>query len=288
MEKQAKPVTTAKFQKMKKEGTPISVITAYDYPSAKLAEEAGVDAILVGDSLGNVVLGHESTLPVTLDDIIYHTRAVTRAVTIPLVVADMPFMSYHGSRDETLRGVARLMREGLAKTIKMEGGAEIAETVQNCVQAGVPVMGHLGFTPQSVHRIGGYFIQGKTEKDARKLIDDAIALEQAGAYAIVLELMPEELAGEISRRLSIPTIGIGAGSQCDGQVLVFHDMLQYGSGIPPKKFVKPYARIGDMMREGIAQYVKEVKNRSFPDEAHSFHAEQTAVGALYGSEGAAK
>lgn len=283
MDKQPKPVTTARMKKMKQEGTPIAIVTAYDYPSAKLAEAAGVDAILVGDSLGNVVLGYDSTLPVTLDDMIYHTRAVTRAATLPFVIADMPFMTYHGSVEDTLRNVAKLMQEGRAKAVKMEGGAEIAGAVGACVRAGVPVMGHLGLTPQSVHQIGGYFVQGRTEAQARKLMDDAKALEQAGAFAIVLELVTDELAAAITEQLAIPTIGIGSGSRCDGQVLVFHDLLQYGTDIMPKKFVKPYAQAGEIIKDGIARYVHEVKSRSFPDADHSFHGEPEALVGLYGA-----
>lgn len=267
---------------MKAKGEPISMVTAYDYPSAKLAEEAGVDVILVGDSLGNVVAGHESTLPVTLDDMIYHTKAVTRAVSVPLVVSDMPFMTYHGSIDATLAGVGRLMREGLAKAVKLEGGAEIAPTVEAIVKAGVPVMGHIGLTPQSVYQIGGYKVQGKNSASARKLLDDAKALEQAGAFAVVLELVTDELSQQITKELAIPTIGIGAGPHCDGQVLVFHDLLQYASPVVPKKFVKTYANIGDAIRNGIAQYVKEVKSRSFPAQEHTFHADLEIAGHLYG------
>lgn len=279
-----RPVTTSTMKKMKKDGNPISMITAYDYPSAQLAEEAGVDAILVGDSLGNVVLGYEATLPVTLDDMIYHTRAVTRAVTTPFVVTDMPFMTYHGSVDETLKNVARLMREGRCKAVKMEGGAEVAPAVQACVQAGVPVMGHVGLTPQSIYQIGGYKVQGKTSEQAKKLLDDVKALEEAGAFAVVLELVTDELAAHISRELTIPTIGIGAGAGCDGQVLVFHDLLQYGSTIHPKKFVKAYANIGDVIRQGISEYVREVKERKFPDEDHAFKGESEVASYLYGGK----
>lgn len=271
------------MKKMKADGIPISMITAYDYPSAKLAEEAGIDVILVGDSLGNVVLGYESTLPVTLDDMIYHTRAVTRAVTAPFVVTDMPFMTYHGSLDDTIRNVARVMREGLGKAVKMEGGTEIAHTVEACVKAGVPVMGHIGLTPQSVYQIGGYKVQGKNSAQAQKLIDDAKALEQAGAFAIVLELVTDELSELITKQLSVPTIGIGAGNKCDGQVLVFHDLLQYASPSIPKKFVKAYANIGEHIRNGIAQYVKDVKSRSFPSDEHAFHADLEMTGPVYGA-----
>jgi 3-methyl-2-oxobutanoate hydroxymethyltransferase len=279
-----KSMSTIRMKKMKADGVPISVITAYDYPSAKLAEEAGVDVILVGDSLGNVVQGQQSTLPVTLDEMIYHTKMVTRAVTAPFVVGDMPFMTYHGSLDQTLHNIGRLMREGLCKAVKMEGGAEIAHTVEASVQAGVPVMGHIGLTPQSVYQIGGYRVQGKTNEQARKLLDDAKALEQAGAFAIVLELTTDELSEQITKQLSIPTIGIGAGPHCDGQVLVFHDLLQYASPVFPKKFVKAYANIGDAIRTGIADYVKDVKTRSFPTQEHAFHADLDMSGPLYGGK----
>lgn len=272
------------MKKMKSEGVPISMITAYDYPSAKLAEEAGVDVILVGDSLGNVVQGQQSTLPVTLDEIIYHTKMVTRAVTEPFVVADMPFMTYHGSVDQSLQNIGCLMREGLCKAVKMEGGTEIAHTVEASVKAGVPVMGHIGLTPQSVYQIGGYKVQGKNSEQAKKLLEDAKALEQAGAFAIVLELVTDELSEQITKQLSIPTIGIGAGPHCDGQVLVFHDMLQYSSPLYPKKFVKTYANVGDSIRKGIAEYVKDVKSRSFPAAEHTFHAELEIAGHLYGGD----
>ncbi|WP_174819962.1 3-methyl-2-oxobutanoate hydroxymethyltransferase [Paenibacillus koleovorans] len=274
-------MTTTRMRKMKADGVPISMITAYDYPSAKLAEEAGVDVILVGDSLGNVVLGYESTLPVTLEDMIYHTKAVTRAVRNPLVVTDMPFMTYHGTIDQTLNQVGRVMREGLGQSVKMEGGTEIARTVEAIVKAGVPVMGHIGLTPQSVYQIGGYRVQGKTSAQAQKLLDDALSLEQAGAFAVVLELVTDELSELITSRLSIPTIGIGAGRHCDGQVLVYHDVLQYASESVPKKFVKAYANLGDHIREGISQYVKEVKSKAFPAEEHSFHSD-LELASVYG------
>ncbi|MDF2924418.1 MAG: panB [Paenibacillaceae bacterium] len=279
-----KPVTTSKMRKMKQDGTPIAFLTAYDYPSAQLAEEAGVDGILIGDSLGNVVLGYDSTIPVSLDDMIHHTKAVTRGAKLPFVVTDMPFLTYHGSVDETLRNVGRVMREGLCKGVKMEGGAEIAHSVQACTSAGVPVMGHIGLTPQSVHQIGGYKVQGKGAKQAQKLLEDARALEQAGAFAIVLELVTEEVARLITSQISIPTIGIGASAGCDGQILVFHDILQYGSEIRPKKFVKPYADIGGVIRKGIGQYVEEVKNRSFPREEHVFKGDLEAMTYLYGGK----
>ncbi len=279
-----KAMTLAGMKKMKRDGTPIAVITAYDYPSAKLAEQAGVDVILVGDSLGNVVLGYDSTVPVTLEDMLHHTKAVTRAVSKVFVVADMPFLTYHISLEQTLRNAGRLMQEGFAKAVKMEGGAEIALSVAACANAGIPVMGHLGFTPQSVHQIGGFFVQGRTSAAADKMVEDALALEKAGAFSIVLELVPEWLARKISREVSIPTIGIGAGRGCDGQVLVFHDLLQYGEE-NRRKFVKTYANVGEHIRRGIGEYIKEVKERRFPDESHAFDVEKEAAQGLYGSSG---
>ncbi|HEY0826606.1 MAG TPA: 3-methyl-2-oxobutanoate hydroxymethyltransferase [Bacilli bacterium] len=277
-----KAITINSLKKMKSEGTPIAVITAYDYPSAKLAEEAGADVILVGDSLGNVVLGYESTIPVTIEDMIYHTRAVTRAVTTSFVLTDMPFLTYHGSVDETLRNAGRIMQEGLAKAVKMEGGHEIKASVEACIRAGIPVMGHLGLTPQSVHQLGGYIVQGKSSAKAQRLIDDAKYLEQAGAFAIVLELIPEELASLITEQVDIPTIGIGAGRGCDGQVLVYHDILQYPS-TNHKKFVKAYANIGEQILKGIESYVRDVKSRNFPEESHSFVMKDEILNELYGN-----
>lgn len=279
-----KPVTTSKLKKMKQDRMPITVMTAYDYPSAMLSEEAGVEVILVGDSLGNVVLGYDSTIPVTIEDMIYHTRSVVRGAPSTFVVTDMPFMTYHGSIDLTLRNAARIMQEGLAKAVKLEGGQEICAAVEACTSAGIPVMGHIGLTPQSIHQIGGFKIQGKNSEQARKLLEDAKALEQAGAFAIVLELVTEQLAQHISEELSIPTIGIGAGPQCDGQVLVFHDALGYGSNIVPKRFVKTYADVGTQIRDGLKQYVEEVKARTFPLPEHSFRMEEEVADFLYGSK----
>lgn len=276
-------LTIPKFKQMKKDNNKITMVTAYDYPSAILAEEAGVDMILVGDSLGNVVLGYDSTLPVTIDDMVYHTRAVVRGAQHTFVVADMPFMTYHGSVDQTLRHVSRLMQEGQANAVKMEGGAEICLAVDACVKAGVPVLGHIGLTPQSVHQLGGYRIQGKEADDAKRLLEDAKALERAGAFAVVLELVTEEVATYISEHISIPTIGIGAGRGVDGQVLVFHDVVKYASPYRDKKFVKTYVDIGAQIREGISQYVQEVKGGSFPGPEHVFTAEDTVVESLYGA-----
>jgi 3-methyl-2-oxobutanoate hydroxymethyltransferase len=279
---EVKKMSVTRMKKMKTDGIPITMVTAYDYPSAMLAEQAGVDVILVGDSLGNVVLGYESTLPVTLDDMIYHTRAVTRAVTTPFIVTDMPFMTYHGSVDESLKNVARVIREGLGHSVKMEGGMEIAPAVEAIVKAGVPVMGHLGLTPQSVYQIGGYKVQGKTEQQAKKMIEDAKALEQAGVYAIVLELVTDELARYITEHISVPTIGIGSGNGCDGQVLVFHDLLQYTAEPNAKRFVKTYGNIGEQIKQGISQYVDDVRSRRFPAEENTFKAGSDSLGALYG------
>lgn len=274
-----------KMKKMKADGIPLTMVTAYDYPSATLAEEAGVDIILVGDSLGNVVLGYDTTLPVTLDDMVYHTRSVVRGAQSTFIVADMPFMTYHGSIDESLRGVRRLMQEGRAHAVKLEGGLEICETVKQIVSAGVPVLGHIGLTPQSVNTIGGYRIQGKDPADAQRLMNEAKALEAAGAFAVVLELVTEEVAEAISRALTIPTIGIGAGRYTDGQVLVYHDVIRYASPYREKRFVKTYADVGTQIREGISQYVQEVKQRAFPDESHVFKADETVLDSLYGTAG---
>lgn len=274
-----KVITTSELKKMKAEGLPIAMITAYDYPSAKLAEEAGADVILVGDSLGMVVLGYESTVPVTMEDMVHHSKAVARATQKTYVITDMPFASYHGSIDHTLQNAARLMQEGMAKAIKMEGGAEIATAIEACVNAGIPVTGHIGLTPQAVHQLGGYKVQGRSPEQAQKLLSDAKAIEEAGAFAIVLEMVPEELAHYITEQLTIPTIGIGAGRGCDGQVLVYHDILQYASPLTPK-FVKQYAQAGDAIREGITAYVKEVKQREFPSDAHVYHIDPSVISQL--------
>lgn len=278
-------LNVVKISKMKQQKDRLTMITAYDYPSARLAEEAGIDIILVGDSLGNVVLGYNSTIPVTLDDMVYHTRATARGAENTFIVADMPFMTYHGSLDETLKGVRRLMQEGHAHAVKMEGGLEIAPAVKAIVQSGVPVLGHIGLTPQSVNTIGGYRVQGKDAADAKRLMDEAKALEAAGAFAVVLELVAEETAAAITRELSIPTIGIGAGRECDGQVLVFHDVVKYASPYMEKRFVKTFADVGAQIREGIEAYVNEVKNGAFPAENHVFKADEgvsESLDSLYG------
>ena len=279
------PLNIVKMKKMKKEGDPITMVTAYDYPTAQLAEEAGVEMLLIGDSLGNVVLGYDSTIPVTVDDIVYHSRAVARGAQSTFIVADLPFMTYHGSIDETLRSVTRIMQEGHAHAVKLEGGAEIADTVAAITRAGVPVLAHIGLTPQSVHQIGGYRVQGKDEQDAQRLLNDAKTLEAAGAFGVVLELVTEDTAAMITGQLSIPTIGIGAGRGCDGQVLVFHDVVKYTSAYREKRFVKTYADIGTTIRTALEEYVNEVKTRAFPAEQHAFNPDQEALDSLYGAKG---
>ncbi|MEK0314087.1 3-methyl-2-oxobutanoate hydroxymethyltransferase [Cohnella sp. 56] len=284
----SQPLTPPKLKKMKSQGLPIAMVTAYDYPSARLAEEAGVDVLLVGDSLGNVVLGYDTTVPVTLDNMVYHTRAVVRGAPGTMVVADLPFATYRGSKEQTLRNAARLMQEGGAHAVKLEGGAELADEVRLLVSAGIPVLGHLGLTPQSVLQIGGYKVQGRDDAESARLLADAQALEEAGAFGIVLELVVEPVAAAVSRALAIPTISIGAGRGCDGQVLVYHDLLRYGSGIRDKRFVKAYADVGETVRTAISQYVNEVKTGRFPDEANAFQAqaqpEDTSAAKLYGGD----
>lgn len=275
-----KPVTTVDLLKMKQEKQPITMLTAYDYPTALLVDEAGIDMILVGDSLGNTVLGYDTTIPVTVEDIVHHTRAVTRAVKRTFVVADMPFLSTHISLEETMRNAGRIMQQGGAKAVKIEGGQEMAETVKALTNAGIPVMGHLGLTPQSVHQMGGYRVQGKTADAASKMLADAKALQQAGAFAIVLECVPTPLAKKITEELDIPTIGIGAGNVCDGQVLVIHDLLGVTTGFKPK-FVKRQANLHDIIIEALQKYRDEVKQRTFPDEAHSFSMPDEELKKLY-------
>jgi len=282
-------LTVPKVKAMKQAGKPIAMMTAYDYPSAKLAEEAGVDIILVGDSLGNVVLGYETTVQVTLEDMIYHTKPVVRGAPNTMVVTDMPFATYRLGPEETLRNAARIMREGGAHAVKMEGGADLAEEIYRLTRAGIPVVGHLGLTPQSVHQIGGYKVQGKDRKEAEQMLEDVKALEQAGVFAIVLELVTEPLAAAITKSVSVPTIGIGSGRGCDGQVLVFHDVLRYGSGIRDKRFVKTYADIGVTIRQALSEYVQDVKNFRFPEEKHAFPlddatAQEMGLLQLYGGE----
>jgi len=253
----------------KKRGEKIVMFTVYDYPTARLVDEAGVDISFIGDTLGMVVLGYDSTLPVTMDDILHHTKAVARGTQHAHVLADMPFMSYQVSPEDALRNAGRLLQEGGAQSVKLEGGIQVADTVRRIVDAGIPVMGHLGLTPQSVNQLGGYKIQGKTPKAAVKLLNDAVTLEQAGAYAIVLECVPVHLANAITERVNVPTIGIGAGAGCDGQVQVFHDLLGLYQDFLPKH-ARRYAQVGDTIREAVRAYAKDVRAGRFPTQAESF------------------
>ncbi len=254
---------------MKRRSEPIAVVTAYDFPTARLADEAGMDVILVGDSLGTVVLGYDSTLPVTMEDMLHHTRAVTRAKTAALVVGDLPFMSYQVSVEQAVLNAGRLVQEGGADAVKLEGGERVADAVRRIVEIGIPVMGHLGLTPQSVLAMGGYKVQGRGEGDQERLLRESRMLEQAGCFAIVLEGIPARLGGEISRGLTVPTIGIGAGPACDGQVLVSHDLLGLYLGHTPK-FVRRYAELAKVMREAFERYVDDVRQRRFPSERESY------------------
>jgi 3-methyl-2-oxobutanoate hydroxymethyltransferase len=254
---------------MKRRNDPIVVLTAYDWPTAKLADEAGAEILLVGDSVGPVLLGYESTLPVTMEDILHHTKAVTRAKTSALVVADMPFMSYQVSTEQAVLNAGRLVQEGGADAVKLEGGERVAEAVKRIVEIGIPVMGHLGLTPQSVLAFGGYKVQARGEADQERLVREAKLLEASGCFALVLEGIPARLGGEVSRALSIPTIGIGAGVACDGQVLVTHDLLGLNLGHVPR-FVRRYADVAGVMREAFERFAADVKARRFPDDSESY------------------
>ena len=268
--KAARPRLTApRIIEMKRRGDPIVVVTAYDHPTAVLADQAGIEILLVGDSLGTVVLGYESTLPVTVEDILHHTRAVVRAKPAALVVADMPFMSYQVSDEQAVMNAGRLIQEGGADAVKLEGGERVAPAVKRMVEAGIPVMGHLGLTPQSVLAFGGYKVQARGEADQERLVREAHLLEQAGCFSLVLEGIPARLGGLVTRAIGIPTIGIGAGPQCDGQVLVSHDLLGLYLGHQPK-FVRRYASLGDAMREAFGQFAADVKARRFPSDAESY------------------
>jgi 3-methyl-2-oxobutanoate hydroxymethyltransferase len=255
---------------MKKNGEKICAITCYDYPTAQIVNGCGVDIILVGDSVGVVFSGYDNTLPVTMEEMIYHTRAVARAKPKALVVADMPFLSYQTDMRDARLNVGRLVKEGDAEAVKLEGGVNVAEVIRAIVDMDVPVMGHIGLTPQSIHRMGGYKVQGKKEEQGEKLLADALAVQSAGAFAVVLEGIPLELARKITAELSIPTIGIGAGPYCDGQILVIHDMLGICDKYSPK-FVKKYADAKALISAAVSQYSYEVKSGEFPTEEHSFH-----------------
>jgi len=273
-------VTTATIKQKKVEGRPVTVLTAYDFPTARIVDEAGIDIILVGDSLGNVVLGYDSTIPVTMEEMIHHVKAVCRGASRAMVVADMPFLSYQVSEEEAVRNAGRLLKEAGAQAVKLEGGREVAGTVRKIVDAGIPVMGHLGLTPQSIHQLGGFKVQGKDERVARKMIDDAKALEEAGVFSIVLECVPAGLAKLIAESVGVAVIGIGAGPHCDGQVLVIHDILGLYPGFVPK-FVKRYVNLHDQVAAALKQYKEEVESRSFPAPEHCFGMSEEVLAKLY-------
>jgi 3-methyl-2-oxobutanoate hydroxymethyltransferase len=263
------------FKEMKQRRERITAVTAYDYTMARLADKVGIPLLLVGDSLGNVVLGYKTTVRVTMDEMLHHTKAVVRGATHALVVADMPFMSYQVSTEEALRNAGRLVQEGGAQAVKLEGGARSAETVRRIVEAGIPVMGHIGLTPQSEHALGGFRVQGKDLAGALALVDDAAALEQAGAFAVVLETIPSELARIITERLTIPTIGIGAGPDCDGEIQVIYEIL--GLTPRPHKHAAVYANLGEAITQALAAYQREVQEHRFPTEDHSFHMDEAIL-----------
>lgn len=272
--------TTTTIMQMKGTDKKISMLTAYDYTTAKLFDEAGVNTILVGDSLGNVILGYEDTISVTVDDMIHHSAAVARGAKNALVVTDMPFMSYQASVYDAVMNAGRIMKEGRAGAVKLEGGVDICPQIEAIVKAGIPVCAHLGLTPQSINAFGGYKIQGKTEAAARKLIEDAKAVEAAGAFAVVLECVPAKLAKLVTESISIPTIGIGAGADCDGQVLVNQDMLGMFSDYVPK-FVRQFAHVGEIMKDAVKQYIEDINSGVFPAEEHTYKIDDDIIEKLY-------
>ncbi|UCD54014.1 MAG: 3-methyl-2-oxobutanoate hydroxymethyltransferase [Dehalococcoidia bacterium] len=272
-------VSISQIKDMKQKGEKITMLTAYDYTTAKIIDEAGVPLILVGDSLGMVVLGYESTIPVTMEEMLHHTKAVVRGAKQAMVVGDMPFMTYHVSASDALRNAARFIQEGGAQAIKLEGGVTVAEKVRSIVDCGIPVVGHIGLTPQSIHQLGGYKVQGKTSEAALKMVEDAQALEEAGAFAIILETVPAPLATVITRKVGIPTIGIGAGVGCDGQVQVISDILGLFTGFVPKH-AKQYAKMADTIRAAVSEYDKEVKAGSFPTDEQSFSMDESLLAGL--------
>ena len=272
--------TVSTFREQKAKGEKISMLTAYDYSTAKLMDEAGINGILVGDSLGMVVLGYEDTLPVTMEDMIHHTAAVCRGAKNTLVVGDMPFMSYQVSVEEAVYNAGRLMKEGRCQAVKLEGGASVCPQIRAITNASIPVMAHIGLTPQSINAFGGFQVQGKSEEAAKKLLEDAKAVEEAGAFAVVLECVHAKLAELISKSISIPTIGIGAGAGCDGQILVYQDMLGLFSDFTPK-FVKKYANVGEMMTQAFRDYIADVQEGSFPAPEHTFAISEDVIKKLY-------
>ncbi|RPJ63348.1 MAG: 3-methyl-2-oxobutanoate hydroxymethyltransferase [Dehalococcoidia bacterium] len=261
-------ITIHKLHEMKKAGERITMLTAYDYSTAKIVDEAGINLILVGDTLGMVMMGHETTVPVNIDDMLHHTKAVVRGTKNAMIIGDMPFMSYQINTEEAMRNAGRFMQEAGCQAVKLEGGTTVAGTIKRIVDAGIPVMGHIGLTPQSINQLSGYRVQGKTPDSAKKLLDDALAVQQAGAFAIVLELVPIQLAKLITSRLSIPTIGIGAGPFCDGEVQVIHDILGWFTDFVPRH-TKQYAQLSTVIKNAVGEYAKEVKSGAFPTAAHA-------------------
>jgi 3-methyl-2-oxobutanoate hydroxymethyltransferase len=280
-------VTFQTIQEKKQTGRPITALTAYDYATARLVDEAGIDLILVGDSLAQVVLGYDNTLPVTVDEMLHHTRAVRRAVKRAIVAADMPWGSYHVSVEDGMRNAVRFVKEGGAQAVKIEGGAARAEMVERLTSAEIPVIGHLGLTPQSVHRMGGYKVQGRSTAAINELLHDAHALESAGAVTLVLEGVPREVAARITAEVGIPTIGIGAGPECDGQILVFHDLVNL-SFAHPAKFVRQYGDAAGLFRNAIEGYRRDVETRAFPADGESYHLPKDVAATLDGSAVRAK
>jgi 3-methyl-2-oxobutanoate hydroxymethyltransferase len=272
-------VTINQIKEMKQKGEKITMLTAYDYSTAKIVDEAGIPLILVGDSLGMVVLGYESTIPVTMEEMLHHTKAVVRGAKQAMVIGDMPFMTYHISVDDALYNAAQFIQDGGAQAIKLEGGVTVAEKVSRIVECGIPVMGHIGLTPQSMYQLGGFKVRGKTLEAATKLLEDAQALEQAGAFAIVLETVPAQLAALITQRISIPTIGIGAGIGCDGQVQIINDILGSFTDFIPKH-AKQYTRLTDIIRAAVTEYDNEVKSGSFPTDQQSFFMDESILAEL--------
>jgi len=268
-----KKITPVDIQAMKNEGKKIAMLTAYDYPTALLEDRAGIEIILVGDSLGMTVLGYENTIPVTMDEMIHHTKAVTRGTKYALVIGDMPFMSYNTSEQEAIFNAGRFMKEGGADAVKLEGGVTVKDIVKAIVNAGIPVMGHIGLTPQTISMLGGFKVQGKDAQAAQKIIDDALLLEDAGAFSVLLEAIPAPIAKRITERLKVPIIGIGAGVHCDGQVLVVHDILGLFDRFTPK-FAKRYVNLSELMLKAFESYREEVLNGTFPGDQHSFHIDE--------------
>ncbi|MDY3817474.1 MAG: 3-methyl-2-oxobutanoate hydroxymethyltransferase [Lachnospiraceae bacterium] len=272
--------TAVTFKEAKAKGEKLTMLTAYDYSTAKLIDQSGINSILVGDSLGNVVLGYEDTVSVTMEDMIHHCSAVARGTKEALLICDMPFMSYQASVYDAVVNAGRLMKEGRANAVKLEGGVEVEDTIRAIVNASIPVCAHIGLTPQSINAFGGFKVQGKGEAAAQKLLDDARAVERAGAFAVVLECVPAKLAERVSKEISIPTIGIGAGAGCDGQVLVYQDMLGMFTDFKPK-FVKHFANVGEIMTAAFKAYDAEVKNGTFPAEEHTFKIDDSILDKLY-------